>query len=292
MEKYLNSNLITEVAVFKKSGNGEKSEDYDVEEEKSGGFSISRINVKKDTENYRRGRYVTVYSSRIHKLSTAEQRELSLLIAGELKRMLSFYSEKNKKVGEFLVAGIGNREIASDSLGPLTAEKIYVTRHIKQMDGEIFKKMKRHSVSAINSGVMGETGINTAEIIKGVVEKISPDAVIAVDALASKSTESLGAVVQISDSGISPGAGIGNRFSRVDAESIGVPVVAIGVPTVVSASTLVGDVLLRQGINITDSIYRELESGRNFFVAPKECDVICKIAAHVLADGINDALTL
>ncbi len=292
MEKYLNSNLITEASEFKKTKSGEKSEEYDTEEEKVGGFFIVRINVKKATENYRRGRYVTVYSSRVHQLSAEEQRELSLLIAGELKRMLCLYIEKSKKIGEFLVAGIGNREIASDSLGPLTAEKIHVTRHIKQMEEEVFKKMKKHSVSAINGGVMGETGINTAEIIKGVVEKISPDAVIAVDALASKSTESLGAVIQISDNGISPGAGIGNRFSRVDAESIGVPVIAIGVPTVVSASTLVGDVLLRQGIKITASISRELERGRKFFVAPKECDIICKIAAHVLADGINGALTL
>lgn len=292
MQKYFNSNLITESSVFEKIRNGEKSEDYETEEQRVGGFTVSRINVKKPTEKYKSGRYTTVYSSKIHLLSPTEQGRLSFILASELKRMLNLYFYKDRKIGEFLVVGIGNREIASDSLGPLTAEKIDVTRHIRQIDSATFKKMHRHSISAINSGVMGETGMNTAEIIKGIVERISPDAVIAIDALAAKNTENLGAVIQISDSGISPGAGIGNRSSRVDVETIGVPVIAMGIPTVVSAATLVSDVLTKQGIKTTDSILSELERKRNFFVAPKECDVVCKIAAGVLADGINGAFSL
>lgn len=134
--------------------------------------------------------------------------------------------------------------------------------------------------------------MNTVEIIKGIVDKISPDAVIAVDALASGSIENLGSVIQICDSGIRPGAGIGNRHSRVDKESVGVPVIAMGIPTVVSAATLVSGILMNQGVKITSEITDALERGKNFFVAPKECDVICRSAACVLADGINGAMIL
>ena len=289
MQKYIESNLITESSVFEKIKKGEGGKEYDSEEYRFGDFLISRINVKKAVEKHPKGRYVTVYSPKIHLLSPSEQRELSFLVTNELRKLLSPYLPKDGRSGEILVVGIGNRDIASDSLGPLTAGRTDVTRHIKQIDGVTFEKMGRHSVSAINSGVMGETGMDTAEIIKGIVSKTMPDVIIAVDSLASAKTENLGAVIQICDSGISPGAGIGNRNCRVDRESVGVPVIAVGIPTVVSSATLVGSVLVNQGVRITASISEELERGRNFFVAPKECDIICKVAARVLADGINGA---
>lgn len=167
----------------------------------------------------------------------------------------------------FLVAGIGNEHITPDALGPLCAKKIFSTRHFEK-----FTEISQHlpdlnPVSSISTGVLGQTGIETSEYIGGIVKLVNPDLVIIVDALASSKLLSLGKTVQISDTGISPGSGVGNYRKRIDKSSLGVPVISVGVPTV------------------TDFKYND-----SMIVTPKDIDMIISRAANLLALGINCAL--
>ena len=222
-----------------------------------------------------------------------KKRLLSSVLSGEILKLL--FRSVGKSCGDglsVLVAGIGNRGITPDAIGPMTSDRINVTRHIKKMNPTAFSKMGGYCVSAISCGVMGETGMDTAEILRGVVSNIRPDAIIAVDALAARECENLGAVIQMSDSGIVPGAGVGNRRISVDRQSLGIPVIAIGVPTVVSAATLIKDSLTKEGIFLDSRAEEALESRKNFFVAPKECDLLAECASEIIADAINGSLTV
>jgi spore protease len=160
--------------------------------------------------------------------------------------------------GLVLIAGLGNVEITPDALGPKAASKVLATRHIQ---GEIARSTgldKLRPVAVVNTGVTGQTGIQTGELLQGVIKNIRPSAVIAVDALASRRLERLGCTVQISDTGIAPGAGVGNRRIRIDQDTMGVPVIAVGVPTVVDALTLAFDLLdisdEKEGRELSDAI--------------------------------------
>ncbi len=171
------------------------------------------------------------------------------------------------KAETFLVAGLGNENITPDALGPLCAKKIFSTRHFESIAESELHLPKVNSVSAISTGVLGQTGIETAEYISGVVKIVKPDAVIIVDALASSKISSLGKTVQLSNTGISPGSGVGNFRKAIDKSTLGVSVISIGVPTVV-----------------------DLEQNKNMFVTPKEIDTIVSRAAGLIAMGINCAL--
>ncbi len=167
----------------------------------------------------------------------------------------------------FLVAGLGNDNITPDALGPLCAKRIFSTRHF-----ENFTELKQrlpdlNPVASISTGVLGQTGIETAEYIKGIVEFVKPDAVIIVDALACCTLGSLGKTVQLSDTGITPGAGVGNFRKTIDKSTLGIPVVTMGVPTVM-----------------------DLEKDENMIVTPKDIDTIVTRAANLLALSINCAL--
>ncbi len=167
----------------------------------------------------------------------------------------------------FLVSGLGNENITPDALGPLCAKRIFSTRHF-----ENFAEINQHlpdlnPVASISTGVLAQTGIETSEYIKGIVEFVKPDAVIIIDALASSKVETLGKTVQLSDTGITPGSGVGNYRKRIDESVLGVPVVSIGVPTVVG-----------------------LDTENNMLVTPKEIDTIVSRAANLLALSINCAI--
>lgn len=176
------------------------------------------------------------------------------------------------EIDNVLVAGIGNMEITADALGPKTNSYILATRHIsddlkKEMG---FKNLK--SVSSIRTGVLGETGIESAEFIKGIVNVINPSCVIVVDALASSSTERLGTTVQISDTGISPGSGVGNHRFEISKNTLGIPVVAIGIPTVVSTGVIKG------------------ADDTSMFVTPREIDRVTEQGAKLIGMSINVCL--
>lgn len=187
------------------------------------------------------------------------------------------------KSGTALVVGLGNRNITPDALGPLATDRILATRHIKKELARSSGLNISRNVAVITPGVLGQTGMEAADIIKGVVENIKPSVVIAIDALASRKLSRLGKTVQMSDSGIEPGAGVGNARNEISEKTLGVPVVAVGVPTVVDASTLIYD--LTSGESAPTK-----ENSRDMIVTPREIDLIVDRAAHLIADVINFSL--
>lgn len=174
-----------------------------------------------------------------------------------------------KGIDSVLVAGLGNKNITADSLGPLVNAYVLSTRHILNDLSATSGFENLFNVSTITTGVLGETGIETSEIIKGVVQQINPSCVIAVDALAASSTERLGTTVQFSDNGIFPGSGVGNHRHEISEKTLGVPVVSIGIPTVVSTSVITGN------------------DADNVFVTPREIDRIAEQGAKLIGMGIN-----
>lgn len=188
----------------------------------------------------------------------------------EFSRVLDSMIPKNSK--SVLVAGLGNLSITADALGPKTNNYVLSTRHIA---GELEKSCGFDNVfpvSTINTGVLGETGIETAEIIKGVAGQVKPSLVIVVDALAASSADRLGTTVQFSDSGISPGSGVGNHRHEISRSTLGIPVISIGIPTVVSTAIISG--------NNSDTA----------FVTPREIDRITEQGAKLIGMGINVCL--
>lgn len=190
--------------------------------------------------------------------------------------------------GTVLVAGVGNEDITSDALGPDTASLIFATRHI---DKEIQKvagfSEELRPVAVVSAGVLGKTGIESGEYIKSICDAVKPQCVITIDALAAGRVERLGTTVQMSDTGIAPGSGIGNTRARIDEEFIGVPVIAIGVPTVVDAIALSAEL---SGISREKLDKSKLLNGERMIVAPKDIDLLVKNASYLLALSINCAL--
>lgn len=187
--------------------------------------------------------------------------------------------------GSVLVAGLGNENITPDALGPLCAEKIFATRHIKEeIENDLDVKNIR-SVAAVSTGVLGQTGIETAEYIKSVAEIVKPVAIITVDALAARRLSRLGKTVQVSNTGIIPGSGVGNARARIDESTMSVPVVSVGVPTVVDGATLINDLIDKRG-----STFNIPENLRETMVTPGDIDAVIQRAANLIALSVNCAL--
>lgn len=176
-----------------------------------------------------------------------------------------------------LVVGLGNRELTPDSVGPRVAERVTATMHVKNFDRRFFSELDCSEIAVCTPGVTSKTGMEAAEIVMAICERLEPDAVIAIDSLASRSTERLGKTIQISDTGIFPGSGIGNGRRPLNESTLGSPVIAIGVPTVINAKILIGDC-------------RESDEGtEELFVSPKDIDAITNISSRIIAEGINQA---
>ena len=255
-----------------------------------------KIDSKESAEKYgrERGRYVTVSFEKVWLLGDEELERVAGVIARELTEIIKGSVKKNLE-GDFtvLVVGLGNSDITPDAIGPLTLSELTVTRHLKDIAPEFYSETGLCSVSAFAPGVLAQTGIETLELIRGAVENVRPDAVIAVDALAARSCARLGTTVQISDTGISPGSGIGNRRKAINKSNLGVPVIALGAPTVVDSATLVYDALEKAGITeISDELDKVLKNGRGFFVCPKECDVITSNVSLLLARSLDNAFAM
>lgn len=184
-----------------------------------------------------------------------------------------------------LVCGIGNRDITPDALGPISAARILATRHISKQLSDTLGCGSLSPVTAISPGVLGQTGIEVGEILGGIVEKTKPDAVIAVDALAARSISRLCSTVQISDTGITPGSGVHNARAELSRKTLGVPVISIGVPTVVDLSTLSHD-MCGDTLVANDALVANGE----MIVTPREIDTIIDHTADIISMGINCAL--
>ena len=238
------------------------------------------------------GEYVTLFCDKLWRLEAEAQEGLERELACLIVRMLE--RETRKRVGpnmSVLVVGLGNRGITADALGPLVVDGLLVTRHLQEQEREIFRKMQCCAVSALAPGVLGQTGMEAAEVIAGAVRRARTDAILAVDALAARDCDRLAATVQLSDTGIAPGSGIGNDRCALTCESLGIPVIALGIPTVVDSSTLVYDALRRAGIEQVRGRLRDiLENGRRFYVSPKEADLIAESTSRLVSRAINRAL--
>lgn len=225
-----------------------------------------------------KGKYITV--------DMPEFSHESELLDGRLTALSSIIRDLlPKENGSVLVAGLGNENITPDALGPMCAEKIFATRHIKDEMKKDLEIKEIRSVAAVSTGVLGQTGIETAEYIKSVADIVKPVAIITVDALAARRLSRLGKTVQISNTGIIPGSGVGNARARIDESTMQIPVVSIGVPTVVDGVTLINDLTDRK--TDTEKIPQEL---KETMVTPGDIDTVIERAANLLALAINCAL--
>ncbi|MDD6734733.1 MAG: GPR endopeptidase [Clostridiales bacterium] len=272
----------------------------DVKEYNEDGIFVTVIHVKNERGEEilgkPMGKYITIEAPQL-KYSN-EVYEKACIVLSEQIRMLCDISEDTKT----LVVGLGNKFITPDALGPEVVSRLMVTNHIKT-HMENFLDSSYSSVCALIPGVLGTTGIETTDIIKGVADKIKPELVIAVDALASRSIDRISTTIQISDSGINPGSGVENKRSGIDEESIGTKVIAIGVPTVVDAATIASDSIdmavaddnglsgCLSEMNKRDIIHKALTKNvGNMMVTPKDIDLVIERAAKTVANGINLAL--
>ena len=287
MSRYVRTDLAMELQKsVKKSVNGLS---FHVEEPQEG-IRITRVAVESEEAEAAlgkaQGKYVTLEAAEIGTRDPMLEEAMSHLMAQELMRILP-EPGRNDAV---LVVGLGNEQVTPDALGPRTVEKLMVTRHLLEMMPEAMDKRIR-PVCAIAPGVLGETGIETAEVVRGVVDRIHPCAVVAVDALASRDSQRIGAAIQISDAGLQPGSGVGNRRMELNRETLGCPVIAIGIPTVVCAATIVRDALqqLSGSDEMADEAMEKLgrEALPGLVVTPREVDVLVEDAARRLAMGLN-----
>lgn len=296
MEDYSRSDLACESGAIAKKGERLPSEVY--REERVGDYTVSRLRIRDEADQRLvgkpRGTYVTVTCGKIWLMDGAEQDALATLLAKEVRAMCAAVSGRSVDRGfGVLVAGLGNADITPDAIGPDSVRRLNVTRHLRAFDEALYDTVGRCEISAVFPGVLGQTGIETVELIRGAAENARPDVVLAIDALAARSCERLAATVQLSDNGIHPGSGIGNNRKAICRETVGVPVVALGVPTVVNSATLVYDALRQAGIEeIRPELHRVLENGRSFFVSPKESDVISDRVSDLLAQAVDLAFTL
>ncbi len=219
------------------------------------------------------GKYIT--------LEMTEFPDSSTLCDGRLELLKKSLNELIPEEGTVLIAGIGNPDITPDAIGPKCAENILATRHIPETTAKQLKLPPLRAVCAVSPGVTGKTGIETGEIIAGIKEKIKPSCIIVIDALAARSIKRLGTTVQLSNTGLEPGSGVGNARKAINRETMGVPVISVGIPTVVDAATLSYDLT---GEAAEDSRYRDM------MVTPKDTDIITSGGARLIAMGLNCVL--
>lgn len=253
-----------------------------------------------------RGTYITLEAPNMSSPDEDYHREVSEVVSKYIRMLMP----KDLAEKSILVVGLGNREITPDSLGPCTVDNLLITRHvIKEYGKYAMGEEKVNLVSSIVPGVMANTGMESLEIIKGIVKETEPDVVVAIDALAARNTKRLNRTIQISDTGINPGAGVGNNRSGINEESLGVPVISIGVPTVVEAATIVSDTFknlvdsvskseklkpLYQGLDNLDDMEKYQLIGemlspnlKGMFVTPKDIDDTVKRLAFTISEALN-----
>lgn len=239
------------------------------------------------------GRSVTLSLGRITERGEGELPALAELLARELRSMAAAMLGRDPDPRcRILVAGLGNPAMTPDAVGPGTVRRMTVTRHLRGIDESLYAALGCCELSAVTPGVLGQTGMESAELVKCAAELARPHLIVAVDALAAAGCERLSSTVQLSDRGIAPGAGIGNRRLAVDAAAMGCPVMGVGIPTVVDSSTLVWDALERAGLTrapLPSALEEVLNGGRSFIVSPKDVDEVVELSCRMLAMGLDRA---
>lgn len=235
------------------------------------------------------GKYITIEAPVIKENNQQAHREIAQILAEQLKKLFNLPMELN-----VLVVGLGNWNATPDALGPRVVEQCLVTRHLYNYAPQELQGGMR-PVSALAPGVLGITGIETAEIIRGVVEKTRPSLIIAIDSLAARSADRIATTIQLADTGINPGSGIGNKRAGINQETMGVRVIAIGVPTVTHAAIIAQDAIEKYIQSTggepkdTSTIIKNLLEplGGNLTVTPKEIDTLIDDTAQIIAGAIN-----
>ena len=271
-------------------------EEYDEEKE------IKITTVRIETENGAKamgkpvGTYLTLEAPNMAAADEGYHREISETLADFLEKYMKDTEENQEKGYSVLVVGLGNREVTPDALGPYVVDQLNVTRHIVQEYGRYaVGKGGSRIVSAIVPGVMAQTGMETAEIIQGVVAETKPDVVVAIDALAARSVRRLNRTIQITDTGIHPGSGVGNHRNGLTEDNLQVKVIGIGVPTVVDAATIVHDSMAHLLDALEEAEQKEFLEEMiapnlySMFVTPKDVDETVKYLSFTISEGLNTA---
>ena len=251
------------------------------------------------------GNYITIDVKKLRNIPDEEMEKISKTISEELTALVDKHANKEDEV---LVVGLGNLYSTPDSLGSKVVQNIEITRHIKKYLPQYIDENAR-GISAISPGVLGTTGMETQEILQGIVQNTKPKLIVVIDSLASKSIERISSTIQIADTGIIPGAGVDNARKELTEKTLGVPVIAIGIPTVVEAATLAADSLdiliqkLQDDANSNEYLNKLQEEDKyelirealmpnnyNFIVTPKEIDELIENMTKVVAEGINMSL--
>jgi len=255
-----------------------------------GGYGILRVRIESEDAAKHigkpQGRYVTLDCGNVCELEKREEERICCALAVEIREMATRMSKKRISPDfSVLAVGLGNADMSADALGTQTVRALSVTRHLQKEARSILFETSACALAALLPGVPGQTGIETAELVRGVVMSVKPDLVIAVDALAARSPARLAATVQLCDSGIQPGSGVGCARRALTEQSLGVPVMAIGVPTVIRCSTLIADMLGKEAAQEGSS----LDGVGNLCVCPKEIDLVVARAAGLLARSLERA---
>ena len=271
----------------------EISEDYD--EEKDVRTTVVKITTENGARTMGRpqGNYITIEAPGLSMSDEDYHREISEKLALHLKKLIHLEREQS-----ILVVGLGNSAITADSLGPHVVDNLYITRHmIREYGLKSMGKERMHRVSGIIPGVMAQTGMETSEIVQGIVAETKPDVVIAIDALAARSTRRLNRTIQITDTGINPGSGVGNHRVGLTEENLQVKVIGIGVPTVVDAATIVRDSMahLLDALEETEQkeFLEEMISPHlhTMVVTPRDVDETVKYLSYTISEGLNIAFS-
>ena len=283
----------------------------EVDVENKEDYTVTRVKVVEEVGariiGKPKGNYITIEVPKLRENDKDLQDEAGKVLAEEVANIVNLNDQS-----VIMVVGLGNWNVTPDALGPRVVEHLLVTRHIKEYVPDQIDEGVR-SVCAVAPGVLGITGIETSEIIRGIVDRVKPNLVIAIDALASRKMDRISTTIQLADTGINPGSGVGNNRKELSRESMGVPVIAIGVPTVVDAATMASDTIDM----VVDSLMKESPKDGEFYnmlkvmdktekyklinevitpfvgnlmVTPKEIDRLIDDIAVVIANGLNIAL--
>ncbi len=285
-------------------------EGIETEEEKiDDNILVSRVKITnekgEEAIGKRKGNYITVDVKNLKIANEEEIQKMSEVVTKELKSLLAKHVAEKDSI---LIVGLGNIYVTPDSLGPKVINEIDITRHLLEYMPEVLDENTRE-VSAISPGVLGTTGIETMEILKGIVDNVKPKLVIIIDALASRNIERISSSVQLADTGIVPGAGVGNARKELTENTLGIPVIAMGIPTVVEAATIAADSLtlfikkVQENGESNDFLNKLQEEDKykiikeilapeeyNFIVTPKEIDNLIEKMKDIVARGINFAI--
>lgn len=297
--------------LYNKANNIEKDIDgIEAEDEKvDDNITISRVKVTnekgEEAIGKKKGNYITIDVKNLKIANEEEIQKTSEIVTNELRKLINEHVQEN---GSVLIVGLGNIYVTPDSLGPKVINEIDITRHLLEYMPEVLDKNTRE-VSAISPGVLGTTGIETMEILKGIIDNTKPQLVIIIDALASRNIERISSSVQIADTGIVPGAGVENARKELTENTLGVPVIAMGIPTVVEAATIAADSLTlfinkaQEKGESNDFLNKLQEEDKykiikeilapeeyNFIVTPKEIDSLIEKMKDIVARGINFAI--